>query len=110
MKNNISNQKLASEKKKPIDPDIQDLIVTNTKISFKNIVGMKDLIKKLDQAVLKPRLRPDLYKGIRAPPRGLLFYGPPGNGKTYVAKALATESKCTFFSVSASAIMSKWIG
>ena len=82
----------------------------NIKVSFSDIVGLKDVKETLTEAVIRPRLRPDLYQGIRAPPRGLLLYGPPGNGKTYICKALAKESKCSFFAISASAIMSKWLG
>ena len=68
------------------------MLVKKLDVSFKDIVGLKDVKILLEEAVIRPRQRPDLYTGIRAPPRGLLLYGPPGNGKTFICKALAKES------------------
>jgi spastin len=78
--------------------------------SFDDIVGMKDLKQVLYEAVIIPQKRPDLFLGIRSPPRGILLYGPPGNGKTFITRALAKESGCTFYGLSAGAIMNKFVG
>lgn len=89
---------------------LQELVVNNPNVPFSSISGLETAKSALNEAVILPSKRPDLFTGLRKPPNGILLFGPPGTGKTLLAKAVATESDATFFSVSASSLTSKWLG
>jgi len=91
---------------------IQDLILPAgaSGVRWEDVIGLEDAKRALWEAVVLPALNPALFTGLRAPPRGILMYGPPGNGKTFLARAAASQCRATFFAVSASSLTSKWHG
>lgn len=89
---------------------VNDILIINSKVYWDDIAGLENAKSSLKEAVIYPFLRPDLFKGLREPIRGMLLFGPPGTGKTMIAKAIATEAKTTFFSISASSLLSKYLG
>ncbi|KAL9652818.1 hypothetical protein ABK040_010850 [Willaertia magna] len=111
-KNKLSLDKIPELKgidKKLLD-HILDEIIDNKTTNWDDISGLKNAKQTLFETVVLPSLRPDLFSGLRSPCKGVLLFGPPGNGKTLIAKACASQCNATFFSISASSIVSKWHG
>ena len=87
-----------------------EIVVQGDEVHWDDVAGLELAKKALKEAVVYPFLRPDLFMGLREPARGMLLFGPPGTGKTMLARAVATESRSTFFAISASSLTSKWLG
>jgi proteasome regulatory subunit len=80
-------------------------------VSFREIGGLSPQIQELKEVVELPLLRPDLFRDVGIdPPKGVLLVGPPGCGKTLLAKAIARETKATFLRMVGSELVQKYIG
>ncbi|MBS7250407.1 MAG: ATP-binding protein [Candidatus Freyarchaeota archaeon] len=79
-------------------------------VSLDEIAGLEDAKRALEEAVKLPLVRPDLFTGARFGWKGVLLFGPPGCGKTLLARAVAGDSSANFFNVSSAELVSKWLG
>jgi katanin p60 ATPase-containing subunit A1 len=86
------------------------VLETGVGVRWSDIASLKDAKDLLEEAIMFPMWQPEFFTGIRRPTRGVMLFGPPGTGKTMLAKAVATECGTTFFSVSLSSIASKFRG
>ncbi|KAH8068110.1 AAA ATPase-like protein [Aureococcus anophagefferens] len=89
---------------------LAEMLDASPGVGWSDVKGLEGAKRTLKEAVVLPYLRPDLYKGLRSPPKGVLLFGPPGTGKTLLAECVASESRFAFFALSASALTSKWLG
>ena len=109
--NQNKQQNLHDKEEDEMDKKIEsEIMVKNPNVKFSDIIGMNDMKQTLYEIIIVPQIRPDFFTGIRKPQRGILLFGPPGTGKTMIAKAIASECKSTFFNISASSLTSKWVG
>lgn len=123
----ISSSKISSDK--PIDDELKEegeeyseeeaelinsisntIITESPDVRWMDIAGLENCKQALREAIVLPMLKPELFTGARKPWSGILLFGPPGCGKTLLAKAAATECNSTFFNVSSADLLSKWLG
>ncbi|CAN1300465.1 Outer mitochondrial transmembrane helix translocase [Linum perenne] len=98
-----------NEFEKRIRPEV--IPADEINVTFADIGSLEEIKESLQELVMLPLRRPDLFKGgLLKPCRGILLFGPPGTGKTMLAKAIAREAGASFINVSMSTITSKWFG
>ncbi|KAJ8679763.1 hypothetical protein QAD02_015550 [Eretmocerus hayati] len=82
------------------------------RVSWENIAGLEHVIQELQETVILPIQRKELFEDsqLTQPPKGVLLHGPPGCGKTLIAKATAKEAKTCFINLDLSLLTDKWYG
>ncbi len=90
---------------------MREVLIRKPNVRWHDIGGLEDVKQELIEAVVWPLKYRDSFEkaGIR-PPKGILLYGPPGCGKTLLAKAVATETEANFIAVKGPEMLSKWVG
>jgi transitional endoplasmic reticulum ATPase len=90
---------------------MREVYVEVPQVRWTEVGGLKQVKQELMESVEWPLKKPEVFAkmGIK-PPRGILLYGPPGCGKTLLARAVATESEANFISIKGPEIFSKWVG
>lgn len=97
---------------KEIQPTaIREVYIEVPQVKWEDVGGLEEVKQELIEAVEWPINRSDLFHRIGiTPPKGLLLLGPPGCGKTLLARAVANESEANFISVKGPELLSKWVG
>ncbi|MDO9518357.1 MAG: CDC48 family AAA ATPase [Methanosarcinaceae archaeon] len=97
---------------KNIEPSaMREVFVEIAHVKWEDIGGLDESKQELIEAVEWPLKYPELFKVINTkPPRGIMLFGPPGTGKTMLAKAVASESEANFISIKGPEMLSKYIG
>lgn len=94
------------------DPSaLRETHVEMPEVHWDDVGGLEETKKELQEMVLYPVEHPEEYEYFNSSPsRGVLFYGPPGCGKTLLAKAVATECSANFISIKGPELLTKWFG
>ncbi len=97
---------------KEIKPAVlRSVEVESPNVAWSEIGGLEEIKQTLRESVEGALLHPELYLKTKArPPKGILLWGPPGTGKTMLAKAVASQARANFICVNGPELLSKWVG
>ena len=97
---------------KEVEPSaIREVFTEVPDVKWEDVGGLEEVKRVLKETIEWPLKYNDLFKQAgTSPSKGILLYGPPGSGKTLLAKAVASESEVNFISVKGPELMSKWVG
>ncbi len=100
------------ESLREVEPSaVREVFVEVPNVAWNDVGGLDEIKQRLQEAVQWPLRHPDLFAAVHlAPPKGALICGPPGCGKTLIAKALATEAGVNFVSVKGPELLSMYVG
>jgi transitional endoplasmic reticulum ATPase len=99
------------EENEPAEEEYDSRFLEKPSINFSDVGGMEPVKKEIELKIIKPLLHPELYKAYgKKTGGGILLYGPPGCGKTFLAKATAGQVNAKFISVGLNDILDMWIG
>ena len=94
-----------------MEEELDSRFLQKPTINFSDVGGMEAVKKEIELKIIKPQLHPELYKAFgKKVGGGILLYGPPGCGKTFIAKATAGQVNAKFISVGLNDILDMWIG
>lgn len=107
----VNNDDFESAYREITPTAMREVYVEIPSVHWEDVGGLDQIKQELMEAVEWPIKKPEVFKrmGIR-PPKGILLFGPPGCGKTLLARAVATESEANFISIKGPEIFSKWVG
>ncbi|MBS3817000.1 MAG: CDC48 family AAA ATPase [Candidatus Thermoplasmatota archaeon] len=93
------------------EPVSEGEIIATTRVTYEDVGGLEEELKRVREMIELPLKHPKLFDRLSIdPPKGVLLHGPPGTGKTWIAKAVANEAGANFISVQGPEIMSKYYG
>ena len=94
-----------------IPTTMREVFIETPNVRWDEVGGLEEVKQNLREAVEWPLKRPEMFKRLGiTPPKGILLHGPPGCGKTLLARVVATESEANFISIRGHEIFSKWVG
>lgn len=113
LKASNTHQSIEEEEEENIEDDwfSGSPFLQKSSVNFEDVGGMENVKKEIELKIIKPLLHADLYKAYNKKiGGGILLYGPPGCGKTFIAKATAGQVNSRFISVSLNDILDMWVG
>ena len=108
----VINHQDFTEARRSVEPSaMRELYIEVPKVPWDMVAGLDNVKREIEKTIEWPLKKHDAFERLKIkPPKGILLFGPPGSGKTLLAKAIAAKSKMNFISVKGPELLSKWVG